>query len=86
MFREAAAGDPIVTPDHFVESSVFHARLAKEGIDRPEGFIEFSDWCDSIGLPAFAHKLSMAHHRARGTKGDPSREKAYRFHRRVVSA
>jgi len=82
LFREAAESDTITAPDHFVETSVFQDRLAAEGIEHPENFIEFANWCEEIGLCAFAHRLIVAHHRKHGTQRDPSREAAYRFHRR----
>ena len=82
MFRQVAASDPIVTPDHFVETHVFQDALTKAGIDHPEGFIQYADWCEQIGLCDFAHKLIRAHHQKMGTSGDPSREAAYRFHKR----
>lgn len=82
MFREVAASDPIVTPDAFVETSVFQDALDRAGIERPQGFINYADWCEEIGLCDLAHRLIRAHHRKMGTRGDPSREAAYRFHKR----
>ena len=84
LFEQVAAGEDVATntatnPTVFVEASIFHARLLAAGIDRPEGFVEFADWCDEIGLPEFAHKLTLAYHRGHGTTPTPMERGAWRL-------
>lgn len=85
LFDEAASGADVATnsagvlPTAFVESSIFHARLRHVGIDRPDGFVEFSDWCDAIGLPECSHQLVLAYHRKHGTSPTPMERGAWRL-------
>lgn len=68
------------SPSLFVESGVFHMRLKAEGIERPENSVEYWKWCEDLGLPEFAHKLVMAHHRLAGTSPTPMERGAWRLY------
>ena len=57
------------------------ASLIEAGIECPAGFVAFSDWCESIGVPQFVHRLIMRHHSSRGTSPSPYERMGARQHR-----
>jgi hypothetical protein len=81
LFAEAAADDSPTCPSGFVHESHFHRALIEAGIECPAGFVAFSDWCESIGVPQFVHRLIMRHHSSRGTSPSPYERMGARQHR-----
>lgn len=81
--REAAAGNNIETPTHWVKRNCFHAECRRRGIKCPDGFVDAVAWEESIGLTEFAHKVVAGHHKAHGTDFTPMEKGAWRLYRKM---
>lgn len=85
MFDAVAQQDTVTAPSHYVPHSVFMAECYRRGIRKPCGFIEETEWLDSIGMPEYAHKVIKAHHRSRGTDFSPMEKGQWRLRQKLRS-
>lgn len=83
MFREAAASDPIVMPEFYVETSIFLDRLAAAGIEHESNFVRLGEWRVEIGLDKLARRLVREEHRRCGTTPTPDRRAIARGYRKL---